>query len=74
MDVYPEWKRQKLQKKHVKKLKNCFTHYDAKHFSFFFKEIIRIDLKEESISVYDQFGLTTYVILILLFNFVCLLN
>ena len=32
MDVYQEWKRQKFKKKHVRKLKNCFTHYDAKHF------------------------------------------
>ena len=31
MDVYQEWKRQKLPKTHVRKLKNCFTHYDAKH-------------------------------------------
>ena len=43
MDVYQKWKRQKLQKKHVRKLKNCFTHY----FSIFFKEMIRIVLKEE---------------------------
>ena len=28
-------------------VKNCFTHYDAKHFSNFFKEMIRIELKEE---------------------------
>ncbi len=31
MDAYQEWK-----KKHVRKLKNCFTHYDAKHFFNFF--------------------------------------
>ena len=30
MDVYQEWERQKYQKIHVRKLKNCFTH-DAKH-------------------------------------------
>ena len=40
MAVYQEWGG-KDEKKHVRKLKNCFTEYDSK---IFFEEMIRIDL------------------------------
>ena len=37
--------RGKDEKKHVRKLKNCFTQYDSKVFlQFFFEEMIRLDL------------------------------
>ncbi len=38
-------------KKHVRKLKNCFTQYNEKHFfPFFLKGMIRIDLVWEMVS------------------------
>ncbi len=43
--------RGKDEKKHVRKLKNCFTQYDSKiFFQFFFEEIIRLDLVWEIVN------------------------